>query len=54
MEDIFREVFFESSSLNKNEIKFLLDNMFINVSILHPIKKIEVTCSGKINEYELK
>ena len=54
MEDIFKEVFFDNASLNKKETKFLLDNMFINVTIFHPVKKIELTCSGKINEYELK
>jgi len=54
MEDIFKEVFFESLNLNKNEAKFLLDSMFIKVTILHPVKKVEFTCSGKINEYELK
>tara|TARA_Y100000590_G_scaffold50244_1_gene53006 strand:+ start:857 stop:1447 length:591 start_codon:yes stop_codon:yes gene_type:complete len=53
MEDIFKEVFFNNISLDEKEIKFLLDKMFVHVTILHPIQKKELSCSGKINEYEL-
>ena len=54
MEDIFKEVFFSNISFNEEEINFLLDKMFINVTILHPIKKRELSCYGKANDYELK
>ena len=54
MEDIFKDVFFSNISFDKDEIDFLLSKMFVNVTIFHPIKKIELTCSGKVNDYELK
>ena len=54
MEDIFREVFFNNINFNEKEINFLLDKMFVNVTILHPITQRELSCYGKVNEYELK
>ena len=54
MEDIFKEVFFNNTNFNEKEINFLLDKMFVNVTILHPITKRELSCYGKVNEYELK
>ena len=53
MEDIFKEVFFNNLSLDEKEIEFLLDKMFVDVTILHPVKKKELSCSGKVNAYEL-
>jgi hypothetical protein len=53
MENIFIEVFFENINFNENEIKFLLDKMFIKIIIFHPIQKKELTCSGKVNDYKL-
>ena len=54
MEDIFKDVFFSNLSFNDEEIDFLVNKMFVNVTIFHPIKKIELTCFGKVNDYELK
>ena len=54
MEAIFKEVFFNNINFNEKEINFLLDKMFVNVTILHPIKKRELSCYGKVNDYELK
>ena len=54
MIDIFKGVFFENISLSEKEMNFLLDKMFINVTILHPIMKRELSCFGKVNDYELK
>ena len=53
MEDIFKEVFFNNLSFDEKEIEFLLDNMFVDVTILHPVKKKELSCSGKVNAYAL-
>ena len=53
MKDIFRDVFFNDLSFNEREIEFLLNKMFVNVTILHPLKNKELSCSGKINDYEL-
>ena len=53
MKDIFKDVFFSNLSFDEREIEFLLNKMFVNVTILHPVKKKELSCSGKINDYEL-
>ena len=53
MEDIFKEVFFSNISFNEEEIDFLLNKMFVDVTIFHPITKRELSCSGKANDYEL-
>ena len=53
MEDIFKDAFFNKLSFNEKEIKFLLNKMFVNVTIFHPLKKKELSCSGKVNDYEL-
>ena len=53
MEDIFKRNFFYNLNFNKKEEEFLLKKMFINVTILHPITKKELLCSGKVNDYEL-
>lgn len=54
MEDIFKEVFFKNISFNEKEISFLLDKIFVNVTILHSINKRELSCYGKVNDYEVK
>ena len=53
MEGIFKDAFFNNHSFNEREIKFLLNRMFVNVTIFHPLKKKELFCSGKVNDYEL-
>mgnify|MGYP001429243797 FL=1 len=53
MEDIFEEVFLNNLSLSEKEIDFLSNNMFVKVTIYHPVNKEELICSGKINQYEL-
>jgi hypothetical protein len=53
MKDIFKDTFFNNHSFNEREIKFLLNRMFVNVTIFHPLKKKELFCSGKVNDYEL-
>ena len=53
MKDIFKDAFFNNHSFNEREIKFLLNRMFVNVTIFHPLKKKELFCSGKVNDYEL-
>ena len=54
MEDIFKEAFFNNINFNEKEIIFLLDKMFVKVIIFHPIEKRELSCYGKVNDYELK
>ena len=38
----------------EEEMNFLINNMFVKVTVFHPINKNELSCSGKINDYELK
>ena len=53
MKEIFKEVFFDNFSFNEKEIEFLLSNMFLKITIFHPVTKEEIICSGNINAYEL-
>ena len=53
MEDIFKRAFFSNLSFNEKETEYLLDNIFVKVTIYHPIYKRELVCSGKVNNYEL-
>ena len=53
MEDIFKRVFFDSLSFDEKEKIFLVNKMFVDVTIFHPITKKELSCSGKANDYEL-
>ena len=54
MVDIFKESFLSNTSLSEKDIKLLLERMDVRISIYHPVDKIELTCKGKINDYELK
>ena len=54
MEDIFKDVFFHNISFNNKETNFLMDKIFVKVTIFHPIKKKELSCYGKANDYELQ
>ena len=54
MKDIFKSVFLNNLDLNDKEMDFLLNNIFVKVTIYHPINKTELICSGKANDYELK
>ena len=54
MEKIFKEAFLNNLTLNEKEIEFLLNNMFVTVSIYHPVNKTELTCNGKANDFELR
>ena len=53
MEDIFKRVFFDNLNFNEKEKIFLVNKMFVDVTIFHPITKRELSCSGKANDYEL-
>ena len=54
MKDIFKSVFFKNISFTEEEKFFLMDKMYVEVTIFHPIKKTETSCSGRINDFELK
>ena len=54
MEDIFKEIYFNNIDLSEDEAKFLMDKMYVKITILHPVNKTELTCSGKINDYVLQ
>ena len=54
MEETFKEVFFNNLSFSEKEIEFLMDKMFVNVTIINPVNKTEQFCAGKVNDYELE
>ena len=54
MKDLFKENFFNDVRFTDKEIDFLLDKMLIKVTVFHPVNRTELSCSGKINDYELK
>ena len=54
MKETFKEVFFNNLSFSDKEIEFLMDNMFVQILVYHPIYKTELVCAGKVNDYELK
>ena len=54
MYNIFKDVFFSNLSFSEEETEFLINKMFVEVTILHPINKIELSCYGQVNDYELK
>jgi len=54
MEKLFKENFFYDSRFSDEEQEFLLNKMFVKITVFHPINKTELVCSGKVNDYELK
>ena len=54
MKDIFLKVFFNNVNLDEEEKDFLLEKMFVKVTIFHPVNKTELSCFGKANDYELR
>ena len=54
MVKIFKEVFLSNLSLDEKEENFLLDNMFVRVNVINPANRTELTCKGKVNDYELR
>jgi len=54
MKDIFKTVFFKNISFTEEEKFFLMDKMYVEVTIYHPIKKTETSCAGRVNDFELK
>ena len=54
MDRRFKANFFQDVRFTEEEINFLINNMFIKVTVFHPINKNELSCSGKVNDYELK
>jgi len=54
MTEIFKKVFLKNFSFNEKEIEFLLNKMFVAVTIFHPVNKTEHNCYGKVNDYELQ
>ena len=54
MDRRFKENFFQDVRFTEEEMNFLINNMFVKVTVFHPINKSELSCSGKVNDYELK
>jgi len=54
MKDIFKSAFFKDINFTEEEKIFLMDKMYVDVTIFHPIKKTEISCAGRVNDFELK
>ena len=54
MEHLFKVNFFEDVRFTEKEVDFLLNKMFVKVTVFHPISKKELICLGKVNDYELE
>ena len=50
----FKANFFQDVRFTEKEMNFLINSMFVKVTVFHPINKNELSCSGKVNDYELK
>ncbi len=48
-----KEKIYNFIELNDKDIDNLIDSTVINITIIHPIKKFNINCSGKISELEL-
>jgi len=45
---------FNLNSLDKKKIDFLVDNTYIEILIAHPLPKYNISCIGKLTDFELK
>ena len=50
MEDIFLSRFLNNLSISKKEKDFLLNNTFVKVQIIDPVRRNDIFCEGKIAE----
>ena len=48
-----KEKIYNFIELNEKDIENLIDSTVINITIIHPIKKFNINCSGRISELEL-
>ena len=54
MKKFLAENVFNLNSLDKKKIDFLIDNTYIEILIAHPLPKYNISCIGKLTDFELK
>ena len=54
MKKFLAENVFNLNSLDKKKIDFLIDNTHIEILIVHPLPKYNISCIGKLTAFELE
>ncbi len=54
MTEILKENVLNLNSLDEKKIDFLIDNTYIEILISHPLPRYNVSCVGKLTDFELQ
>ena len=54
MKTFLEENVFNLNSLDKKKIDFLIDNTYIEILIAHPLPRYNISCTGKLTDFELE
>ena len=53
MREILKKYVFNLSSLDEKKVDFLIDNSYIEILISHPLPKYNISCVGRLVDFEL-
>ena len=54
MTEILKENVFNLNSLDEKQVEFLIDRSYIEILIAHPLRKNNISCIGKLTDFELE
>ena len=54
MKNFLKEHLFNLNTLSEKEIEFLIDSSYIEILIVHPFSKYNISCIGKLIDFELE
>ena len=54
MTEILKENVFNLNSLDEKQVEFLIDTLYIEILIAHPLPKNNISCIGKLTDFELQ
>ena len=54
MKIILKEHVFNLNSLDEKKVEFLIDNSYIEILIAHPLPRYNISCMGKLTDFELE
>ena len=54
MTEILKENVFNLNSLDEKQVEFLIDSSYIEILIAHPLPKNNISCIGKLTDFELE
>ena len=54
MREILKKYVFNLSSLDEKKVDFLIDNSYIEILISHPLPKYNISCVGRLVDFELE